>query len=503
MASSSAAVLDPPLAPIWRLAAASLLTPQRRPHADIWLRRLPMTVIILAQVLLTLRLNNTAFQDEALYINGGHALLGHWLHGTPAGNPGDFYSGAPAAYPVIAALLDNVGGLWLVRMFSLVCMVATTVLIRSLTARIFHSPQAGLLAAAAFVVCGPVMFLGGFATFDAVCVWCLALALWIGVRGNGSMLSSIAMGTALAAAATFKYTGAAFIPPVLFIVFLVNGARGRALIRTGVAAVSTVTLLGLGLLVWGRQIERGIKFTTTSRKALFPAPAGQLLGYVAQDIGLIFLLAIVGVFLVPRRPRLILMALAMLAAACILPASQLRLGEAVSFEKHLAYSALFLAPLAGVALSRLSRRGPRFLGVFAMLFIITVTGLSRSMSMYTLWPDVARVVQIITPDAPAGKYLSTSSDALAYYTKQSIPAARWDSQYGLFGAGPVAIRHAVADHDYQYVIFRSGPSGNATEDANMNVLKDALDHNAGYQLAAAPFQTRQYALERWYIYKLK
>ena len=66
MASSSAAVLDPPLAPIWRLAAASLLTPQRRPHADIWLRRLPMTVIILAQVLLTLRLNNTAFQDEAL-----------------------------------------------------------------------------------------------------------------------------------------------------------------------------------------------------------------------------------------------------------------------------------------------------------------------------------------------------------------------------------------------------------------------------------------------------
>lgn len=503
---TSTAVLARPAPPVWRLAAVSLLPPHRRPRADVWLQRLPMPAIIIAQVLLVLRLSNTAFQDEALYINGGHALLAHWLHGTPTSNLGSFLSGAPAAYPVIAASLDSVGGLWLVRLFSLLCMVLTTLMIRSITTRMFHTDAAGLLAAAAFVVCGPVIFLGAFATFDAVCVACLALAVWCGTNRRRPMLSAVGMGTALAAAATFKYTGAAFIPPVLVIVALTNGMTGRALGRSLLGGAVAASLLAGGLLLWGHAIWPGIQFTTTSRKALFPAPLHQLLGYVAVDVGMLALLAVIGVFLVPRTPRSILLVLTMLAAAALLPASQIRLGEAVSFEKHLSYSALFLAPLAGLALARVRRRGPRMLGVFVLLFALCVSGLSRSRSMDIAWPDVSRVVKIVAPAAPAGRYLSTSSDALTYYMKDSNPDVHFEDQYGLFGLGSQAgptIRRAVADRDYKYVIFRSGSSGNAVEDGNMKVLRSALQASRSYELVTPPFPTHQYAVEDWYIYRLK
>lgn len=492
--------------PVWRLAAVSVLAPHQRPKAEAWLARLPMPAIILAQVLLSLRLHNTAFQDEALYINGGHALVEHWLHGTPTTNLGSFLSGAPAAYPVIAALLDSVGGLWLVRLFSLLCMVLTTVMIRSITSRIFSSEPAGLLAAAAFALCGPVIFLGAFATFDAVCIACLALALLLSTRGSHWVVSGLGTGAALAAAATFKYTGAAFVPPILLVAFLVNGTTWRSLGRSLLAAATVVGLLAVGLTLWGHSIAAGIKFTTTGRAALFPAPLTQLMGYVALDVGVLGLLAIAGALIVRRTPRRLLITLTMLAAAGLLPASQMLIREAVSFEKHLAYSALFLAPLAGLALSRLSRRLLRSLGVFLVLFTLCVGGLSRSMSMHNAWPDVSRVVKIVAPAAPAGRYLSTSADALAYYMKDSNPGVHWEDQYGLFGLGTKAaptIRQAVAGREYKYVIFRSGASGNAIEDANMSVLRSALSASRYYELVTAPFATHQYAVEDWYIYRLK
>ncbi|WP_157936872.1 hypothetical protein [Geodermatophilus chilensis] len=76
----------------------------------------------------SLRLSNSAFQDEALYLYHGHWMIDSWLHGADLdSNPSAWFTGAPQLYPVLAALLDGVGGLELARLFSTLCMLSATV----------------------------------------------------------------------------------------------------------------------------------------------------------------------------------------------------------------------------------------------------------------------------------------------------------------------------------------------------------------------------------------
>ena len=68
-----------------------------------WVSRGVLLVILAVQAVLTLRMNNTAFEDEALYLYSGHLEIAHWLHGTPLqGNYASYFSGAPVLYPVPA-----------------------------------------------------------------------------------------------------------------------------------------------------------------------------------------------------------------------------------------------------------------------------------------------------------------------------------------------------------------------------------------------------------------
>ncbi|MDP9407435.1 MAG: glycosyltransferase family 39 protein [Actinomycetota bacterium] len=490
----------PPGVPTWRLAAASFAPIATRSRVDAWLARLPLLAVLAVQALMSLRLGTTAFEDEALYIDAGHDLLAHWLHGAPVPDYGSFFSGAPAVYPVLAALLDSAGGLELVRAFSLVCMLVTTLCLRSVTTHLYGR-RAGLLAAAAFAVTGPVAFLGAFATFDAMCVASLAVAAWLGVTRRTARTAAAA-GAALALAVTLKYTGSVFVPAVLALTFLSTRYLPRRVTRTAVAAGVAAALLGTGFAIWGESLLPGIVFTTAGREALSPAPTSQLLGYVARDVGPLLLLALAGAALTVRSVRSGLLAAVFLGAAALLVVGQLRLGEAVSFEKHLAYSAVFLAPLAGRALSALSHRSLRALGVLAVLWVLLVAGLSRSHTLYQ-WPDVSGVVSLIESDPVAGRYTSTSARSLAYYTRDEHPQIQWDEVYGLFDSGEDAIRGAVTDRRYELIAFRSGSSGNPVEDQRLAVFVDAVQSSPDYVLATEPFPVRKWATEEWYVYRLR
>ena len=79
------------------------------------------------QAALTLRMHNTAFEDEALYLYVGHLEIAHWLHGTALqGDYPSYFSGAPVLYPVLGALFDSIGGLTAARALSLAEMLAAT-----------------------------------------------------------------------------------------------------------------------------------------------------------------------------------------------------------------------------------------------------------------------------------------------------------------------------------------------------------------------------------------
>ena len=114
--------------------------------------RLVLLAILILQAVLSLRLRNTAFEDESLYLYAGHMELQHLLHGAALhGQYSVYFSGSPVLYPVLAAALDQVGGLALARALSLVEMLAVTTLLYALTRRLFNE-RVGLCAAALFAV---------------------------------------------------------------------------------------------------------------------------------------------------------------------------------------------------------------------------------------------------------------------------------------------------------------------------------------------------------------
>jgi hypothetical protein len=85
-----------------------------------------LATVLAVQSALSIRLRNTAFQDEALYIYAGHEQIRRLLHGGPLYDSYWWLSGFAWFYPPIAGALDSLGGLELVRLFSLVCLLATT-----------------------------------------------------------------------------------------------------------------------------------------------------------------------------------------------------------------------------------------------------------------------------------------------------------------------------------------------------------------------------------------
>ena len=194
----------------------------RRPRlaAQPW----PLLAVLLVQAALSLRLtwSNTAFQDEALYLRAGHLEWARWLHNTPIPNFPAYFSGAPVLYPPLGALADSVGGLTAARLLSLGFMLGVTTLLWATTARLYGQ-RAALLATALFATLAGTQFLGAFATYDAMALFLLALAAWLGVRcadcqGWTRAILLITTGVLLAAADAVKYATALFTPVVIVVV---------------------------------------------------------------------------------------------------------------------------------------------------------------------------------------------------------------------------------------------------------------------------------------------
>ena len=92
-----------------------------------------------------------------------------------------YFSGSPVIYPPLGALADSAGGLAAARILSLCFMLAATSLLWATTGRLYGQ-RAALLAAGLFATLAGTQFLGAFATFDAMALFLLALAAWLGVR---------------------------------------------------------------------------------------------------------------------------------------------------------------------------------------------------------------------------------------------------------------------------------------------------------------------------------
>jgi hypothetical protein len=435
----------------------------------------PLLAVLLVQAALSLRLawSNTAFQDEALYLRAGHLEWARWLHNTPIPNFPAYFSGAPVLYPPLGALADSVGGLTAARLLSLGFMLGVTTLLWATAARLYGQ-RAALLATALFATLAGTQFLGAFATYDAMALFLLALAAWLGVRcadrqGWTRAILLIMTGVLLVTADAVKYATALFTPVVIVVVAMaVWRKRGG-----GAGLTAGLTVLGSWLLVviaaitaGGRDYWLGITTSTLTRPQS-SVPITEVLHRAYVWTSLILVLAVLGAVLSYRREVRARLLVPILAAAGLLaPAEQARLHTTVSLQKHVVFGAWFAAIAAGYALARLSRVDHGYGWAPVMALPIAASTLFGSMgqaaSLFAVWPNSAEAVSLLHAEIGLhpGRYLAEDYDVEAYYLRAAVPWQRWSSTYHFsypgIRAGAASIKAAIDHHYFSLVIFNFG-----------------------------------------------
>jgi 4-amino-4-deoxy-L-arabinose transferase-like glycosyltransferase len=477
--------------------------------------RLPLLTILALQAVLSLRMvrANTAFQDEGLYLLAGHLEIAHWLHSSAIPPFAVYFSGAPVIYPPLGALADGLGGLVAARCLSLIFMLGATVSLHEVTRRIFDR-QAAFFAAALFAGTASVQFLGAFATYDAMALFLLAFATWLGVRSvrlspGPSAGFLIAAGFILAAANATKYASVLFAPAVLGTVILATWqARGQraALQAAAIMAGVFVASVGAGLAVGGRIYWRGVEFTTLAR-VNGGAPRFDVLYLSGEWVGLIVVLAVIGAMAVSLtvQGRAVKVLAWLLAVTSILaPAEQARIHTLTSLFKHVGYGAWFASIVAGLALASFPLAVPKanarraFRLSMTVAILAGVVGSAVASTHFAGWPNTQRINSIIASRLTVnGNYLAEDDDALSYYFSNRLAWQQWtstwffryvDPEKKAMLSGAPAYADAIKHSYFNMIILSFGDTLSMDHQ-----IKNDIKHFGGYRLIAVlPYVTTSY-----------
>ncbi len=506
---------SPPPAPVAPPDADRRTRDSPAPRGQILARLpgLPLTIILTIQVVLSLRLirSNSAFSDEALYLWAGRLEWSGWLHHTAVPPFQTYFSGAPVIYPPLGALANAVGGLTGARVLSLIFMLAATVLLHGLTRRIFDRRSANF-AAALFVGLGSAQFLGAFATYDAMAMFMLALATWLGVRSAGLRSAGFRVTVILLAALALviadaaKYATVLFDPVVLTVIASFHShARGR---RAGLSAGLTAlfgTAVGLAaaLALGGSAYWTGVTSTTLSR-AYSNWPAFGVLYASAGWVGVVVILAVFGAVATSYASRsgpANLLTWTLVAAGLLAPAEQARIHVFTSLFKHVAFGAWFAAPVAGYALSAFIRAIPAAKAASALRVGAAVAALSGLLGVVLVadhfgnWADTSQVLPALRAalQTHPGQLLVDDGPTFEYYL-QNVES--WQNITSIAITGPGALEEAVRHQRFSVILlsYAAGGGGCGNADPQLKSSRaqclhyqdlkvlDAIISDGGYRL---------------------
>ncbi|GAA4579052.1 DUF3824 domain-containing protein [Planotetraspora phitsanulokensis] len=499
----------------------------RAGHRRAWVYRAVLALIMVVQALLSVRLNNTAFMDEALYIYAGHEEFAHIFHGawittTYSSN----FSGSPALYPVLAGAMDSLHGLTGARALSLFFMLACTGFLYLLTRRLFNE-RAGLFAAVLFAASQSTIILGWFATFDSAALFLLAFAAWVVVRTDRANPFAVLFAAPILVLAFFtKYAAGLFIPTVVVLAVIVAWPhRGARALWRGVLLSAGVGAIG-GTVLYGSSIMEGLQHTTTSR-AHGTNSMSELIGLSADWIGLALAVACLGALSYvwlgrlsdvtsaaqtttgkePGRIWRTMLCLLLCGTGLLASAYQIHLSTGVSLYKHVGFGLFFFAPLAGLGLSRIV--GPHFrrtaiaqrfrvaaiglmivraaIGLLIIVFAFS-SGITESDYRYATWPNSTQLVNVLRPHVNSkGSYLSDVAQVPTYYFHNVTNSKQWQGTYHLAYTDPKGVKHsgtdaftaAIDDARYNLVVLQK-PGGSAIQQA----IAKALPSSGKYRLYA-------------------
>ena len=496
----------------------------------------PVFAVMILQICLALRLQNTAFEDESLYLYAGHREIALWLHHSPTyDNYNLYFSGAAFLYPVLGAMADSVGGLEGARMLSMLFMLGSTWLVWSTARRLYGKPAAGC-AAGVFAVAAPTIYLSRFATYDPMALFLTALALWIVVRTARRSLFLVLLAAPVATLAIgTKYAAALFIPTVAAVAVFAGRYGGRAEGEGGAALrpwwagiargtlflTAVVALLYGWLHLLGPSFLTGIEVTTTARPASTNS-VSHVLWEGAKVGGAVIALAVAGVIVDARRARAarqagsvlprILLSSTLTCTALLPMAYQAHLHTDVSLQKHVGFGLVFAAPVAGAALAELLKAGAqdaRRLGLaLALCLGLTAAAITQSSQLFASWPDASGMIQALqTQIRPVtGRILAEEVEVPRYYLANLTVPQQWFGTYSFYYVtksgkaltGTPAFQQAIADHYFDLIVLRYGPTA-GIDGSFDGPLKSG---KGGYDLIAKIPNTDRFGTGFYYIYRV-
>jgi len=405
--------------------------------ASVAMSRWSLPLILASQALLSLMLlRNTAFQDEALYLFAGRQIISGWL-GLPhfPVSWAYFLSGYADFYPVIGGALAMLGGVELARMFSLLCMMVATVCVHYVTKHIFGHNSA-ILAAVLFAFQGPVLFIGRLATYDALCLVLVALAVVLALHVSIARRpwAILGIGPLLVLAVLAKFAGLLFLPiPLAMLIWCSLERQGwrKTLLRLGMALVSLAVPSVVAYIVLDKEALHAVSASTTSRDIIVKTAPLFLIQYIVTLVGIAFVLGLLGLALGGRRH--LLTGLLLFGSSLLVPAYHIYEGELISLHKHLAFSMIFVTPLAGYAVARIVDYqhtlsfGRYWLAGLALCLITFSSGVNQAQSLYGAWASSTSLSSAMRTQARlgSGRYLAEDFDVCRYYLQDVTDLWQW------------------------------------------------------------------------------
>jgi 4-amino-4-deoxy-L-arabinose transferase-like glycosyltransferase len=444
--------------------------------------------------------SNTAFVDEADYLWAGRQILQSGLR--PLGFE-TYFSGSPKIYPLLAAVVDSVGGLALARLLSLAFMLGVTLFVYGTAQRLFNR-TAAFLSAGMFAVLAPTQFVGAFATYDAMALFLLSGALWCVVRScdevprEGVFVLAAAF---LVLANMTKYATILYDPVVILIAVLLYARRGdrKLAIRRGLFIGVTVAVLGLMFLVAaGTSYWQGLVNTTLARTNGTDSTR-LILTSVALWIGVLIAVTVVGLTVriawFWKRDRLTGAILVVMGAALFLaPISQLRIHTIQSLDKHVDFGAMFGVIVVGYVLSLVTgqriKSWYRYVLPLGLVVVTGFLGVQQVRILYTAWPNSTQFMQTLHGLTKPGseKYLVEDYDLAAYYMDPDINRNQWDGTISFDYVDPATKKHldgvdawTQAVRERYFAVIALSYSGNTYADGQ---IQKTIEATPGYVLVA-------------------
>jgi hypothetical protein len=385
-------------------------------------------------------------------------------------------------------------------------MLAITVLLYAMTRRLFNE-RIGLCAAGFFAVTEATVFLGNFATYDATCLFLLALAAWIMVR-TAALRWPVFLLAALPAAlaVAVKYAGLLFVPTIAVLPVLAGWPeRGRRVVWYPAAFGAAVAGLLYGALRLGGKAYMTAISSTTTNRAQGTIPDTTILREAAEWGGVLFVAAVLGtvayVWRVRTEPeekiapaggrfRRAALGAVLTGTALLAPAYQAHLHTDISFLKHIGFGLFFAAPMAGFGLARIMGdyfRRPQF-GI-AVWSLALVLGMVQSSYLFHQWPSSSPFVTAFAKYCkPNARYLVEVPEVPIYYLmgeKDAQPRQftstffiNYFNKKGQLLTGPEGFTAAVQDGYFQVIAY----SNTVTLAADGSLAK-ALKASHSYYLA--------------------